>query len=211
MGLLGNVIKAKGTGALKKPRIRHRVSYSNRITVRRARDRTADDPEKLYDRWSPRGALHIAENPTGNCSVLGSAAAQIVFCARNPTLARLDELSPGRAPTSHNRQGSPSSCLAKPELAALAFGTFHLQGMRLAAAALDRSGRLVVRDQACRQIDAPLGQHGGAFGQVLRLADDLDVALHVLARPAARMRHIGKLREDEAQLGKEAEHLPGDA
>src|SRR6185437_10648314 len=55
-----------------------------------------------------------------------------------------------------------------------------------------------------------LGQHGRALGKLLGIAHDLDVAFHVFVRPAARMRDVGKLREDKAQLGEKAKHLAGD-
>ena len=81
--------------------------------------------------------------------------------------------------------------------------------MRLAATALDRCRRFVAADEMIRQIETALGEHRRAVGQLLGVPHDVDVALHVLARPAARMRDVGKLRKDEAELGEEAEHLPG--
>src|SRR6476659_6054097 len=83
--------------------------------------------------------------------------------------------------------------------------------MGLSSAALDRGWRPVLGDQVCGEIDASLGQHRGALGKLLGLTHDLNVAFHVLARPATRMSDIGKLREDEAELGEETEHLTGDA
>ena len=50
-------------------------------------------------------------------------------------------------------------------------------------------------------------QHLRALAQLRALHDVLDVPLHVLGRPAARMRDVRELREVEAELGKEAKHL----
>ena len=47
---------------------------------------------------------------------------------------------------------------------------------------------------------------GRAFGELLGVCT-IDVAFHVLVRPAARVSDIRKLREDESQFGEETEHL----
>ena len=46
--------------------------------------------------------------------------------------------------------------------------------------------------------------------QVAARAQDVHVLLHVLGRPAARVGDVGELREEEAELGEEAQHLAGD-
>src|SRR5258708_25261016 len=80
--------------------------------------------------------------------------------------------------------------------------------MGLAAAALDRARRLVLRE-ARRQIEQPLREHARALGELLRVLHHRDVVLHVLVRPAARMRDKRELWKDEAELGEEAQHLAG--
>src|SRR6516225_9721204 len=74
---------------------------------------------------------------------------------------------------------------------------------------LDRSRRLVLRDQARRKIEQALREHACAVGELLRVSHHRDVVLHVLVRPAARMSDKRELRKDEAELGEEAEHLAG--
>src|SRR5262249_40530562 len=70
--------------------------------------------------------------------------------------------------------------------------------MGLAAAALDRGWRLVLRDQARRKIEQPPRKHARALGELLRVLHYRDVVLHVLVRPAARMSDKRELRKDEA-------------
>ena len=85
--------------------------------------------------------------------------------------------------------------------------------MRLAAAALDRARRL--RRCAIRclgQIEAALRQHRRRLPPVpWSRARSSTLCSMSSCRPAARMRDVGKLREDEAELGEEAEHLARDA
>src|SRR6516165_10631186 len=81
--------------------------------------------------------------------------------------------------------------------------------MGLAAAALYRSQRLVLCEQACRKIEQPLREHACTVGELLRVSHHRDVVLHVLVRPAARMSDKRELRKDEAEFGEEAEHLAG--
>jgi len=47
-----------------------------------------------------------------------------------------------------------------------------LDGVRLAAAALDRCRRLVAGDKVGRKIETAFGEHGRTFSQFLRLAHD---------------------------------------
>src|SRR6516164_10828396 len=54
-----------------------------------------------------------------------------------------------------------------------------LDGVRLAAAALDRCRRLVAGDKVGRKIETAFGEHGRTFSQFLRLAHDRDIVLHV--------------------------------
>jgi len=79
--------------------------------------------------------------------------------------------------------------------------------MCLTAAAFDGGGGLVVGDEMTCEIETALCEHGRAFGKLPGSAHDLDVAFHVLVRPAARVGDIRKLREDESQFGEETEHL----
>ena len=81
--------------------------------------------------------------------------------------------------------------------------------MGLTAATLDRGRGFVAGDQVTREIEAALGQHGRPVGQFPGRAHDLDVAFHVLVRPAAGVGNVGKLRKDKSELGEEAEHLAG--
>src|SRR6266446_3132404 len=81
--------------------------------------------------------------------------------------------------------------------------------MGLAAAAFDRGRRLVLRDQARRQIEQPFREHASALGELLRVSHHRDVVLHVLVRPAARMGDKRELRKHEAELSEEAQHLAG--
>ncbi len=64
-----------------------------------------------------------------------------------------------------------------------------LDGVRLAAAAFDRCRGLVAGDEMTREIETALRQHGRAFGKLLGRAHDLDIAFHVLVRPAARVQY----------------------
>ncbi|MDQ6702857.1 MAG: hypothetical protein M3Z96_06990 [Pseudomonadota bacterium] len=82
-----------------------------------------------------------------------------------------------------------------------------LDGVRLATAAFDRCWGFVAGDEMTREIETALREHGRAFGKLLGRAHDLDIAFHVLVRPATRVGDIGKLRKDEAQFGEETEHL----
>src|SRR5215813_2869604 len=83
-------------------------------------------------------------------------------------------------------------------------------GLGLAAATLDRSWRFVLCDQPPRKIEQPLREHACTVGELLRVSHHRDVVLHVLVRPAARMRDKRELWKDEAELGEEAKHLAGD-
>ncbi len=68
----------------------------------------------------------------------------------------------------------------------------------------------VAGDEMTREIETALREHGRAFGKLLGRAHDLEIAFHVLVRPATRVGDIGKLRKDEAQFGEETEHLARD-
>src|SRR5260370_15846083 len=81
--------------------------------------------------------------------------------------------------------------------------------MGLAAAAFDRGRRLVLRDQARRQIEQPFREHASALGELLRVSHHRDVVLHALVRPAARRGDKRELRKHEAELSEEAQHLAG--
>src|SRR6185437_1421352 len=65
-------------------------------------------------------------------------------------------------------------------------------------------------DEAARESEAALGKFRRAFLEFFARAQNFHIALHVFMRPAARMRHIGKLRKKKAELGKEPEHLARD-
>jgi len=86
-------------------------------------------------------------------------------------------------------------------------GPLGLDGMCLTAAAFDGGRGLVAGDEMTREIETALCEHGRAFGKLPGSSHDLDVAFHVLVRPAARVGDIRKLREDESQFGEETEHL----
>src|SRR5215831_9018692 len=103
----------------------------------------------------------------------------------------------------HTRPCGELRCYASPRPAGLS----HLHRIALAAATLDRSRRFVLCDQPPRKIEQPPRKHACAFGELLRVLHDRDIVLHVLVRPAARMRDKRELRKDEAELGEEAKHL----
>ena len=73
---------------------------------------------------------------------------------------------------------------------------------------LDRSRRLVLRDQARRKIEQALREHARAVGEFLRVSLHRDVVLHVLVRPAARMSDKRELRKDKPSSAKKPSIRP---
>src|SRR6187551_2434827 len=85
-----------------------------------------------------------------------------------------------------------------------------VQLMALAPAAHHRDLRYRARDQQFRHVDRALDERPRAVVQLFAFLDVARVVFHVFRAPAARVRDVRKLRELAADLGEEAEHLPGD-